>query len=205
VPDGSIGDDGGGAPIDSGIPERGGETSAPCEADCGSTTVPDAGACTSTVPAPASNGCATLDGGPFPSLSNCCSTDADCTIGVYQTTCCGRSAVGINGSAGAEFARIGWYGLNDWSCGCFCDQSGVVTQDGVDVGLTTHDLIATCDQGVCKSHVNPDGGGCQPVGVGCFSSADCCNSAQPGPSQTHCESHGGPLGECCYEDGGCPL
>jgi hypothetical protein len=128
VLDGSIEDDGGGT-RDSGIPDRGGETSVPCEADCGSTTTRDATACTSAVPAPAANGCG--------------------------------------------------------------------TQDGIDVGLTTHSLIATCDQGVCKTHVNPDGGGCQPVGVGCFSSSDCCNSE-------HCESHGGPLGECCYDDGGCP-
>jgi len=94
--------------------------------------------------------CSFRDGGAaFPFFTKCCAATEDCTIGVYQNSCCGDTfALGLNRSQVTAFGQT----VADWSCAaCGCAGTGLHTEDGKP-GVT--DAGVRCDHGWCMSYAN---------------------------------------------------
>jgi hypothetical protein len=97
---------------------------------------------------PAVHLCSYPDGGAnFPLFDKCCVSNVDCTIGLWEFSCCGdRLAVGFNTSQTSAFQAA----LAGWSCAaCGCAGQGLHTEDGV-AGVT--DAGVKCENRWCVTY-----------------------------------------------------
>jgi hypothetical protein len=153
------GDSGRDSAVDTGI-----DASRDVDADSPRDTATDSGdaaaeaatpvACEGGAPLPTEAGqpavhlCSYPDGSAnFPLFDKCCVSDVDCTIGLWEFSCCGdRLAVGFNTSQTSAFQAA----LAGWSCAaCGCAGQGLHTEDGV-AGVA--DAGVKCDNGWCVTY-----------------------------------------------------
>ena len=133
----------------------------------GSDAAPDAGSTTPGAEGFAACPWGVSDGGPpgpppgrppVPYAKGC-GTASDCAIGYHLENCCGQEiAIGVSPSALPAFTRDGGICGDEFGGLCDCDLGGTIAEDGrTSLDPLHHDIVVTCDQGLCKTHVDRDG------------------------------------------------
>lgn len=198
-------------------------TTATTDASVPDDATPDAFVATDALPPDADlAGCAAY--APPDSLRGC-TNDTECALFEHQSDCCGSLVVrgvrreGLSALASTEAACRASYPA------CGCDSGRVTVDDGSEapVGSGSTAVIATCDAGLCTTHVRamaacgaetctsqqvcvPD---CSGIDAGVALGAHCVNVIPACVGATDCSCFGTtnpcPTGACVGVDRGAPI
>ena len=90
----------------------------------------------------------------FPTLTNDCTLDQDCTAGIHQVNCCGTDhAIGLNVRDTLRFDRAESICESQYAA-CECADLGVECDDGVYVPDSSR-VGVHCDNHLCTTYHLP--------------------------------------------------